>query len=280
MPFELRLDMLGLRASLCTPDAEIAAVLRDVFGAFAVDVDGRGGLTLTAFRREQGFAVATGSDAVTDSGAATECATLSDLAYAVDKNLVLEVQRHRPDLLFVHAAVLEHEGRAILLAGDSGSGKSTTALGLTRLGFRLMSDELAPIDPRALTVEAYPRALGLKRVPPGQTIPMPARTLERTIHVPVTALGQVAVPPRSRLSRIFFVRHAPEARAPQLTPLSAAETAARLYVQCLNALAHPAAGLDAVADIAAGVPGYSFTTADLEASCRLVASELEPACGR
>jgi hypothetical protein len=266
--FELRLDVLNRRAALSTPDAEIADVLQDVFGAFLANFSDRPDLTLTATRQEDGFRVSG------DSGATIECPTLSDVVYVLDKELVVAAQHRRPDLLFVHAAVLRHGPEAIVLAGDSGSGKSTTAWGLSRLGLQVLSDELAPIDPDGSMVEPYPRALGLKRAPPGPRLPPQARTLERSIHVPIAALGHRDVPARTRLARIFFVRHEQDARVPQLIPISSAETAARLYVHCLNALAHPAAGLDAVASIASGTLGYSLVTADLDESCRRIQSEL------
>ncbi len=57
---------------------------------------------------------------------------------------VLHHQRGRPAL---HAAAVVIGGRAVVLAGDSGAGKSTTALALLRRGHRLLSDDQALIDP-------------------------------------------------------------------------------------------------------------------------------------
>lgn len=268
---ELRLEVLNQRVSFSTDDAEIADVLLDVFGAFKTDFREVPDLSLGAGRQGAGFRVRTGCGAVRD------CPTLSDLVYVVDKDLTVEVQLRRPDLLFVHAAVLRCGPDAVMLAGDSGSGKSTTAWGLTRLGFAFMSDELAPIDPRTRVVEPYPRALGLKRVPAGLELPPNARRLERTIHVPVAELGVPCVAGRAPLAKVFFVRHDPQAQAARVVALSPAETAARLYVLSLNALAHPAAGLDAVARVAAGVRGYLLTTAGWVESGNALPALLESA---
>jgi hypothetical protein len=256
--------MLRQRVALTTHEPEIAAVLADVFGAFAAEFDGEPEIALEVRRATAGLEVASGA------GAGVACPTLSSLVHTVDKHLTVEVQRRRPDLLFVHAAVLHCGSHAVVLAGDSGRGKSTLALALATGGFGFMSDELAPIDPRTLLVEAYPRALGLKRTVPGLTLPPRARHLERTIHVPVAELVAGGVPPQMPLSAVFFVSHDPAAIAPQIVPLSAAETAARLYVVSLNALAHPAAGLDAVAGIAAGVRGHALATAGLADTCTLI----------
>lgn len=48
--------------------------------------------------------------------------------------------------LLLHAAVLERNGRAIILPGDPGAGKSTLTAALTLSGYRLLSDEMALID--------------------------------------------------------------------------------------------------------------------------------------
>ena len=46
-----------------------------------------------------------------------------------------------------HAAMLEKDGRGLILAADSGDGKSTLAAALAFSGWRLLSDELTLIDP-------------------------------------------------------------------------------------------------------------------------------------
>lgn len=48
--------------------------------------------------------------------------------------------------LLLHAAVLERNGRAVILPGDPGAGKSTLAAALMLSGWRLLSDEMTMID--------------------------------------------------------------------------------------------------------------------------------------
>jgi HprK-related kinase A len=64
--------------------------------------------------------------------------------------------------LIVHAAVLERGGRAVLLPAPSGSGKSTLCAALAFSGWRLLSDELALIDPASGQVVPHPRPISLK----------------------------------------------------------------------------------------------------------------------
>jgi HprK-related kinase A len=64
--------------------------------------------------------------------------------------------------LMLHAAVLERDGRALLLPAVPGSGKSTLAAALTLHGWRLLSDEFGLVDPTTLQVLPLPRAIPLK----------------------------------------------------------------------------------------------------------------------
>jgi hypothetical protein len=64
--------------------------------------------------------------------------------------------------LMVHAAVLEKNGTAILLPGQPGAGKSTLCAALSLRGWRLFSDEMALIDPDALSLVSNPRPISLK----------------------------------------------------------------------------------------------------------------------
>lgn len=66
-------------------------------------------------------------------------------------------------LLTIHAAVLARNDQAILLPGFPGAGKSTLCAALTFLGgWRLLSDELALIEPDSSTLLPNPRPISLK----------------------------------------------------------------------------------------------------------------------
>ena len=68
----------------------------------------------------------------------------------------------RDRYLIIHAAVVERNGFALLLPAPPGSGKSTLCAGLIHHGWRLLSDELALIDPETATLQAIPRPVSLK----------------------------------------------------------------------------------------------------------------------
>lgn len=73
------------------------------------------------------------------------------------------VGNHCHQYLILHAAVLEKHGRALILPGAPGTGKSTLCAGLVyRGGWRLLSDELTLLRPEDSCVQPLPRPVSLK----------------------------------------------------------------------------------------------------------------------
>lgn len=64
--------------------------------------------------------------------------------------------------LMLHAAVLERDGRALIMPGDPGAGKSTLTAALMLSGWRLLSDEIALIDRRDGLLRGLARPVSLK----------------------------------------------------------------------------------------------------------------------
>jgi hypothetical protein len=60
-----------------------------------------------------------------------------------------------------HAGAVERDGEVVMIAGDSGRGKSTLTAALVQRGFAYLTDELAAIDPETLAVLPYPKAVDL-----------------------------------------------------------------------------------------------------------------------
>lgn len=78
----------------------------------------------------------------------------------LDRVVMAVLERlHMRGILGTHAGVVVIDGRAILLSGRSGRGKSTLTLGLVRSGADWLTDELALIAADDSTVLPYPRAL-------------------------------------------------------------------------------------------------------------------------
>ncbi|OAN12983.1 hypothetical protein A3K86_15035 [Photobacterium jeanii] len=64
--------------------------------------------------------------------------------------------------LIIHAATLEKDGQGIIISAPSGSGKSTLCAYLAANGWRLLSDELALVDPNTLELHGLGRPINLK----------------------------------------------------------------------------------------------------------------------
>ena len=73
------------------------------------------------------------------------------------------VSTHSHERLVIHAAGIERFGRAMILPGSPGSGKSTLVAAMVLSGaWRLLSDELVRIDPQTRLVHPLPRPISLK----------------------------------------------------------------------------------------------------------------------
>jgi len=276
--FLLSFLILGCHVQVVSASDEVRGLLLSALGAMAApDRSGAPDLRYRIHDAAEGAGFVLGRDGCPDR----EADDLDDLLFQFEKDVVLELQRRRSDLFFLHSAVLEWRGKAVLLAADSGSGKSTTAWGLLHHGFRYLSDELAPIDPYAMVVWPYPHALCLKERP-AAPYPLPRETLDlgRTLHVPPSALPSPApIADPVPLGALFFVRHRPELESPKLRRMDPAEAGVRLYVVALNALAHPNRGLDAALRIAAGIPCFEVWTTGLPASCVTIGAAAAEALG-
>lgn len=79
----------------------------------------------------------------------------------LDAQLRAYIALHAPDRVFVHAGVVAHNGRAIVIPGKSFSGKTTLVAELVRAGATYYSDEYAVLDGEGL-VSPYPKPLSIR----------------------------------------------------------------------------------------------------------------------
>jgi hypothetical protein len=266
----LTLRILGCGVRVRCEDAEIHGLLHTAYGAMERPV-GEPQLSYTVGRcaPSAGFFVHRAGQA------SVLAATEAELLFQFETDLSIELQKLRDDLYFLHGAALELRGHAVLLVAASGGGKSTATWGLVHHGFRYLSDELAPVDPRTVEVHAYPRALCLKARPPAP-YPLPAATLRtpQALHVPAADLAGGLGHARLPVVAVFFVSHRAGALRPRVEPMSRAEAAARLLAHALNPLAHPGSGLDAATAIAGAAASFRLSTASLPVTAAVVKATL------
>ncbi len=97
----------------------------------------------------------------------------STIAYLV----YLHIRTH----YFVHAGCVARNGRGIIIAGNSGMGKTTMTSFLVSRGMGYLSDELAPICRADGTVDPFPLRLGIRPGPAGElTKDLPAEIYDFT----------------------------------------------------------------------------------------------------
>jgi len=72
------------------------------------------------------------------------------------------ISSHAHNHLVIHAAVVERQGRCLILAADPGSGKSTLCAALVQHGWRLLSDELTLVSLDTGLVRPIVRPISLK----------------------------------------------------------------------------------------------------------------------
>ncbi|HCB13227.1 MAG TPA: HprK-related kinase A [Gammaproteobacteria bacterium] len=75
-------------------------------------------------------------------------------------NWCVATQAHQ--YLMLHAGMLEKNGNTLLLPAHPGSGKSTLCVALCHRGWRLLTDEIALVQPVDLALVPFPRLIALK----------------------------------------------------------------------------------------------------------------------
>ena len=138
---------------------------------------------------------------------------------------------HQRGIFPLHASAVEVGGLAVAFAGPSGTGKSTLATALVRRGGRLITDDIAVIEPLAAdVVGVWPGAPRVKLDPAGlealdqsDTDLGPAGGNRDKYHLPVGAGWEADAQPVP-LSRLYIVEDgAGDARIERLTGMAAVQ---------------------------------------------------------
>lgn len=179
-------------------------------------------------------------------------------------------------LLLLHAgAVLAPDGRALLLPGASGSGKSTTTFGLVRAGFGYLSDEFAVVDPETSEVFAFPRPLALKggtrRLMPQVDALAVLAPLDpgQTVHVAAERIGARVADRSFAPGWVVFPRYEAGART-TLEALSPGETCVELVRGTFRPDGRVPQVLATMARVAREARGHRLTIGDLDEAVALL----------
>lgn len=189
--------------------------------------------------------------------------TRDDLAaYALGP--VLTVALHLQGAVLLHASAAVIGGKAILFAGGSGSGKSTTVAMLHRAGYAILSDDMTEIEetralPAIPTLRLWPGALEALY---GSAAAFPDRAPswdKKIVSVDAAASGAYDV-----AAILFLERHAEE---PQLRRLDPREGWTRLIADTPTARLPGAETkiFESTSALADRIPMFAFTPPPLEA---------------
>ncbi len=173
--------------------------------------------------------------------------------------------------LAFHAGAVCRRGRALLLPGGTGAGKTTLVAHLVSQGADYLTDELSFVPAGTSTVCGLPRPLNVKAS--GRPFVPAAAALWDTMGSPVGALLR---PPSGRvngatemptLAGVVFPQFEPSASA-EMEPMTAAECGLRLLESLLNARNLPEHGFGGVTHLARLVPAWRlrYGTADIAAA--------------
>jgi hypothetical protein len=152
--------------------------------------------------------------------------------HVFDTQLRAYIALHSPHHIFVHAGVVGHRGRAIVIPGRAFTGKTTLVAELVRAGATYYSDEYAVLDAEG-RVHPYPKPLSIR--------------VHSNVGTPhdVESLGGVAGTESLRLGLIVFAQYMPGATwEPQ--PLSSGESVLALLSNTVPAQDRPDETMEAL----------------------------------
>lgn len=191
------------------------------------------------------------------------------------------ISGHAHGYLMVHAAVIEKDGKAVIMPAPPGSGKSTLCAGLISRGWRLLSDEIAMIRLEDGELVPHPRPVSLKNAsidvirsfaPDSVMSPVVNDTVKGTVcHVrpprdSVLRFDETAIP-----AWIVFPKY--EASSlPQLTPVPRGQALIRVADNAFNYSILGRKGFEILARLIDRVECHSLTYSSLDDAVEVFAS--------
>jgi hypothetical protein len=245
---------------------EILASLRDSFTHMRGTGDGEPVARIVVTRAGETYRGE--SPASKFSGAGTRESVLRWTRYQAIEQLIIA----RSDLLWLHGAVAGWRGRAVVMPGPRGRGKSTLVTRICARGWSFLTDDILPVDPATLRVLPFPQVPAV-RPDPGRDLP--EAWLRETAKSEVRVDDRVAPGPLPVGAIVL-----PEARrsgSVELRPCSSAEAVLELARGCWNFAEHGERAVAVLARLVAGRPTFRLGFRDAEPAADLIARWAETA---
>jgi len=189
------------------------------------------------------------------------------------------IYNYAQQFFIVHAGVAERGGAAVLLCGPPGSGKSTLCAALVARGWRLLSDEVALIDPETLKIAATARPVSLKNesieaitrfalsAAFGPEAPETHKGMIRHMRPPMESVQRIDAEARPRW--ILYPNYAPNAET-RLTPIPKARAFMRTANNAFNYQILGAEGFRSLAAVIDRCDCFELAYGDLKEAIRVI----------
>jgi hypothetical protein len=195
-----------------------------------------------------------------------ECHSFERILSYVNDEVVLGLMHSRPDLIWLHASVAALDNRALLISAASGCGKSTLVASLCELGWRFLSDDIAPLDPQSGKVFPFPQTPFFRVHPGMEMAPQELRELRKE-----EAKVRVEQVSREPATVAAIVLPAYAARQPDvLAPCSPSSATLELLKNCLNFADHGETAFHRLCELVTTLPTFRVSFASGRGAAQLL----------
>jgi hypothetical protein len=164
--------ILGIVLLLETDSEELVNLFSTDFAWFEAGADaGAAKLSVSAFLHAPGK-----EPCLSINGEACSLKGHPNPSYFAYNTIMKRLMEEVRDFLLFHAGVVTRDGKALVIAGLPGSGKTTLVIELLKCGFSFFSDDFCPIHRETGLIHPFPRSLWLSlpsRAPGACSGPLP-----------------------------------------------------------------------------------------------------------
>lgn len=183
----------------------------------------------------------------------------------------------RPNRLMVHAGAVSLRGRAIILPGRSGAGKTTLTAALLSVGCEYLTDEAVSIDLETLDVERYAKPLSLD-LTSYEALGLDGDEWAARGVVPPTHFRRLAPISSAKAAIIMFSSFEPGAKA-SMRPLGRPEALIELANNSFNFVEHGGDWLEGLANLVRHCTCWRFITGDAREAAKMMVGSGRDASG-
>jgi hypothetical protein len=248
------------RVSVTSPSEEIVTALRRAFQHMLAD-EASSSLSEVEVVQDHGtYQIVGGSDA------AQEDSSVGDIVRRVRYEIIRRLVDLHPELLWFHAGAAASPHGAVLLSGAWGRGKSTLVTGLCGLGWKYLSDDIAPVDPERNVVFPFPQTPMMRENPAGRSDYESLRNLPKVeVELSEDSILRHPVGIRS----VIFPSFGTDGRN-DLYNCAPSQAVVELLQSSLNFGKHREHAVKFLAKLVQNVPAYQLTFSDRNAAAEIV----------